>query len=81
MSEPKLCINCKWHCTGHVCTHSVSENDKGPPARNWVTGAEASMFDRFRACGTMRMYEMCGSEGKLFEAKASPLPDASSAPA
>lgn len=74
--QPKFCVNCRWCLSqvedngkiGRVCEHPKSEADKGGNKFDLVTGEEASIYDRYRACGTMRgpMTE-CGPDAKLWE--------------
>lgn len=75
-NEPKFCVNCRWHQaiaaehgTGHVCKHAVSEADKRGPKWDLVTGEESSPFDRYRVCDTMREFNNCGPNTKLWEEK------------
>lgn len=77
MEKSKFCVDCRWcvsrvfeHGTGYACTHKVSLEDKGAiSVVDFVTGREIDIFDRVRMCGTMREFNMCGPDAKLWEGK------------
>jgi len=77
MEKPKFCVDCRWclqrdseHGTSYGCCHPVSIKSKGVPEFDMVTGRqEIDIFERVRMCDTMRNWDMCGPEAKLWEAK------------
>jgi len=77
MDTPKFCVDCRWcvsrsfeHGTAYACTHQDAIASKGAASSiDLVTGEKIDIFERTRMCGTMRGFDMCGPNAKLWEEK------------